>query len=173
MRRPVGTMIYDKLVKGEDGLYHVKAFADDRKKHFIQLNDVIIVEVGPDDIVFDVGAAEKIDAVHELNIQHAIDNSQALFGKNLAEKTLRAAYTRDETLSTERIPETKVFTADRERIEADGLKAGDACSIIVEFSGLWFAKKAFAPSWNIVQVRVRVPEEKFDETYPDDYMFEE
>jgi hypothetical protein len=167
-------MIYDALTKGEDGLYHVKAYGDDRKKHFIQLNDVTIVEVGPEDLVFEVGPSEKIDAIHERNIQHAVENSQALFGKNLAEKTLRAAYTRDETLTAERIPETKAFLATKEPVELETLKAGDTCSVIVEFSGLWFAKKAFAPSWNIVQVRVQEPPaEKFDETYPDDYMFEE
>jgi hypothetical protein len=47
------------------------------------------------------------------------------------------------------------------------------CSVIVEFAGLWFAKKAFGPRWNLVQVKKRQPEEKFDESYPEDYMFEE
>jgi len=37
-------MIYDTVSKGEDGLYHVRAFTDERKRKFIQLNDVKIVE---------------------------------------------------------------------------------------------------------------------------------
>ena len=37
-------MIYDTVSKGEDGLYHVRAFTDDRKRKFVQLNDVKIVE---------------------------------------------------------------------------------------------------------------------------------
>ena len=37
-------MIYDTVAKGEDGLYHVRAFTDERKRKFIQLNDVKIVE---------------------------------------------------------------------------------------------------------------------------------
>lgn len=165
-------MIYDKLTKGDDGLYHVRAFTDDRKKYFVQLNGVTIMDVG-DDLVLEA-LSEKIDSIHELNIQNAIDNSQEWFGKKLAEKTLRSAYTREDTLSAERIPDTKVFSADKVLTDFEVIKPGDTCSVIVEFSGLWFAKKAFGPSWNIVQVKMHPPpEEKFDETYPEDYMFED
>lgn len=164
-------MIYDKLNKGEDGLYHVRAFTDDRKKHFVQLNDVTVVDVG-DELIFET-ESDKLDAIHELNIQNAIENSQEWFGKNLSEKTLRSAYTRENTLSAERIPGTKVFTHDKSIVDFDTITPGEICSVIVEFSGLWFAKKAFGSSWNIVQVRKRQPEEKFDESYPDDYMFED
>lgn len=166
-------MIYDKLTKGDDGLYHVRAFTDDRKKYFVQLNDVTITDVG-DDVVFEVSTAEKVDAIHELNIQNAIDNSQEWFGKKLAEKTLRSAYTREDTLSAERLPGTKVFNSEKVLVDLDVIKPGDICSVIVEFSGLWFAKKAFGSSWNIVQVKMHPPpEEKFDETYPEEYMFED
>lgn len=164
-------MIYDKLTKEEDGLYHVRAFADDRKRHFIQLNDVTITEVG-EELVFDV-ASDDVNAIHELNIQNAIDNSQEWFGKKLQEKTLRGAYTREETLSAERIVGTKVFDHEKSLVDFDTLAPGEVCSVIVEFAGLWFAKKAFGPSWNLVQVRKSQPEEKFDESYPEDYMFEE
>lgn len=165
-------MLYDKLTKGDDGLYHVRAFTDDRKKYFVQLNDVMVTDVN-DDLVFET-TSEKIEAIHELNIQNAIDNSQEWFGKNLAEKTLRAAYTRESTLSAERIPETKVFSAEKALVAFETIEPGGACSVIVEFSGLWFAKKAFGPSWNIVQVKMNAPpEEKFDETYPEEYMFED
>jgi hypothetical protein len=164
-------MLYDTLAKGDDGLYHVRAFTDERKKYFIQMNDVTITDVG-DDLVFEP-TPEKIDGVHEMNIQAAIENSEAWFGKKLTEKTLRAAYTREDTLSAERIPDTRVFDAEKVPVDFDVIAAGDTCSVIVEFSGLWFAKKAFGPSWNIVQVKVSPPpEEKFDETYPEEYMFE-
>ena len=165
-------MIYDKLTKGDDGMYHVRVFTDDRKKHFIQLNNVTITDV-TDDLVFET-ISEKIDAVHELNIQAAIENSQEWFGKKLIEKTLRSAYTREDTLSAEHIPDTKVFNSEKTLVGFETINPGDTCSVIVEFSGLWFAKKAFGPSWNIVQVKVHPPpEEKFDETYPADYMFED
>lgn len=164
-------MIYDKLTKGEDGLYHVRAFTDDHKRHFVQLNDVTITDVG-EELVLDV-TSDKVNAIHDLNIQNAIDNSQEWFGKNLAEKTLRSAYTREDTLSADRIPGTKVFDHEKSAVDFDTLAPGETCSVIVEFAGLWFAKKAFGPSWNVVQVRKRQPEEKFDESYPEDYMFED
>lgn len=162
-------MLYDKLTKGEDGLYHVRAFNDERKKYFVQLNNVTITDVG-DEIMIEY-TSDKVDAIHEMNIQNAIGNSQEWFGKKLQEKTLRAAYTREDTLSAERIPGTQVFDHEKTRVDIDTLTSGDKCSVIVEFAGLWFAKKAFGPRWNIVQVKKYQPEEKFDDTYPDDYMF--
>ena len=164
--------MYDKLTKGDDGLYHVRAFTDERKKYFIQMNDVTVTDVG-EELVFE-SKSEKIDAVHEMNIQSAVENSEEWFGKKLTEKTLRAAYTREDTLSAERIPDTRVFNSDKVLTDFEVIKPGDTCSVIVEFSGLWFAKKAFGPSWNIVQVKMHPPpEEKFDETYPEEYMFED
>lgn len=165
-------MIYDKLTKGDDGMYHVRAFTDDRKKYFVQLNDVTITDVN-DDLVFET-TSDKINSIHEMNIQSAIENSQEWFGKKLIEKTLRSAYTREDTLSAEHIPDTKVFNSDKTMVGFETINPGDTCSVIVEFSGLWFAKKAFGPSWNIVQVKVHPPlEEKFDESYPEGYMFED
>ena len=170
-------MIYDTIAKGEDGLYHVHAFTDERKRQFVQLNDVTVIDT-TDDITIDVNASEKIDAIHDANIQNAIDSSESWFGKKLTEKTIRAAYMRDETLTTERIEQTRMFGFDREPLEIDSLQVGMNCSVIVEFNGLWFAKKAFGPAWNIVQVRLNKPDEpvepekeKFDDTYPEEYMF--
>ena len=163
-------MIYDKLTKGEDGLYHVRAFTDERKRHFVQIDDVTITDVG-EEVIFEY-TCDKVDAIHELNIQNAIDNSEEWFGKKLQEKTLRAAYTREDTLSAERIPSMKIFDHEKSLLDADTLASGEVCSIIVEFAGLWFAKKAFGPRWNLVQLRKRQPEEKFDDSYPEDYMFE-
>lgn len=167
-------MIYDTISKGEDGLYHVHAFTDERKRNFIQLDDVTIADT-MNDITIDVDASEKIDAIHEANIQSAIESSESWFGKTVSEKTIRAAYMRDENLTTELIDQTKVFSFDKESLEIESLQPGMKCSVIVEFHGLWFAKKAFGPAWNIVQVRLNKPDEpekeKFDNTYPADYMF--
>lgn len=164
-------MIYDKLSKGDDGLYHVRAFTEDRKRYFIQLDDVTLTDVG-DELVFEVNS-DKVEAVHELNIQNAINNSEEWFGKKLQEKTLRSAYTREDTISAERIQSTKIFNHEKELVDYETLESGEMCSVIVEFAGLWFAKKAFGPRWNLVQVKKRQPEEKFDESYPEEYMFEE
>ncbi len=167
-------MIYDTIFKGEDGLYHVHVFTDERKRNFIQLDDVTIADT-MNDITIDVDASEKIDTIHEANIQNAIESSESWFGKTVSEKTIRAAYMRDENLTTELIDQTKVFSFDKESLEIESLQPGMKCSVIVEFHELWFAKKAFGPAWNIVQVRLNKPDEpekeKFDNTYPADYMF--
>lgn len=164
-------MIYDKLTKGDDGLYHVRAFTDDRKRYFVQLDDVTIADL-TGEMVLEV-SSDKLDAIHELNITNAIEKSQEWFGKVLTERTLRAAYTREETLSAERIPDIKIFDHEKSLVDLETLAPGEVCSVIVEFVGLWFAKKAFGPSWNVVQVKKRQPEETFDESYPEGYMFEE
>lgn len=166
-------MIYDKLTKGEDGLYHVNAYTDERKKYFIQLNDVTITDVSDNDIVFEPSNNEKVDSIHEQIIQNAIENAEEWFGKKLTEKTLRSAYTREPSISADCISHTYVFNHQKEITNYSDVKPGDVCSVIVEFAGLWFAKKAFGPSWNIVQVKLRQPEEKFEETYPENYMFED
>ena len=170
-------MIYDTPTKGEDGLYHVRAFTDERKRVFVQLNDVRIVETAEQDLTFEPADFSKIDDIHTVNVQNAIENGETWFGRKLADKTIKSAYIRDDTLSAELIPNTKVFSYDKEPVEFGAVEAGSQCSIIVEFSGLWFAKKAFGPAWNIVQVRLAKPDdpdqETFDETYPDDYMFED
>ena len=58
--------------------------------------------------------------------------------------------------------------------------SGKVCSLFVEFSGIWFAKKAFGPSWNLVQVKIHEDEseepEKEEspvESYQEEYMFED
>ena len=58
--------------------------------------------------------------------------------------------------------------------------SGKVCSLFVEFAGIWFAKKAFWPSWNLVQVKIHEDkseepekEESPVESYPEEYMFED
>lgn len=164
-------MIYDKPIKGEDGLYHVRAFTDERKRYFIQLNDATILDLN-EEIVLNT-LSDEVEAVHELNIQNAINNSVEWFGKKLQEKTLRGAYTRDNTIPAERIAHTMFFNHDKSPTDFESLSTGEVCSVIVEFAGLWFAKKVFGPSWKVVQVKKHQPEETFDESYPDEFMFEE
>ena len=47
-------MLYDKISKGEDGLYHTNASTDDNKRCFIQLNDVKMVNNENDEVSFDL-----------------------------------------------------------------------------------------------------------------------
>jgi hypothetical protein len=170
-------MIYDKITQGENGMYTVRVFNDEKKRNLIRLDNVKIVDT-EDDVVLELSDTSKIDSIHMENIQQAIDNSEAWFGgRKLSEKTLRSAYTNESSISAERIGQTRVYNSKNEPVGIETLTSDTECSVIVEFVGLWFAKKAFGPSWNLVQVKLAPepePEEPtFDESYPEDCMFVE
>ena len=178
-------MIYDTLSKGEDGLYHSRALNDEKKRHLIQLNGVTVSDVDHEtgEVSFEVTGEDnqaKVESVHVTNLQSALENSKTWFGKELPEKTISSAYTRSENLETDRISATRVFDHMKESVEFSSVTVGMSCTVLVEFSGLWFAKKAFGPSWNIVQlkipeaeVEVEVEAEAEEETYPDQYMIQD
>ena len=152
-------MIYDTLSKGEDGLYHSRALNDEKKRYFIQLNGVTVSDVDHEtgEVSFEVTGEDnqaKVESVHVTNLQSALENSKTWFGKELPEKTISSAYTRSENLETDRISATRVFDHTKESVEFSSITVGMSCTVLVEFSGLWFAKKAFGPSWNIVQLKI-------------------
>ncbi len=174
-------MLFNKITKAEDGSRHVRTFTDDRKRVFLQIDDVKIVETRPE-FVFELADRTQVDAIHEENIKNAVENSEQWFGRSLTESTLKRAYLKDDVIGAEILENVKVFNDAKEVVEYDSIVIDDKpCSIILEYSGLWFAKKTFGPSWNIVQVKL-APEptpdpepetETFDETYPEDYMFKD
>jgi len=175
-------MIYNTLTKGEDGLYHTRALNDDNKRHFIQLNNLIVSDVDEEtgEVSFELTGEDnqdKIDSIHVTNLNSALENSKTWFGKELAEKTITSAYTRGETLVTDRISATRVYDHNKE-VVTEELVPGLTCTALIEFSGLWFAKKAFGPSWNLVQMKIHEeknpePEIEEEETYPDQYIIED
>ena len=149
-------MIYDTLSKGEDGLYHSRALNDEKKRYFIQLNEVTVSDVDQEtgEVSFEVTGEDnqaKVESVHITNLQSALENSKTWFGKELPEKTVSGAYTISENLETDRISATRIFDHSKESVEFNSLTVGMTCTALVEFSGLWFAKKAFGPSWSIFQ----------------------
>jgi len=184
------TMIYGTLSKGEDGLYHVKAVTDEKKRCYVQVKNVIITEDADDEMTFDLSNAvgvEKIEDIHAQNISAANENSATWFGKQLPEKTINKVYTKQDTLSAEKISATKVFGADKQLLSELNGVVGSKCSIMLEYAGLWFAKKAFGPQWNLVQVKL-MPEPKPEpepeleptpepepemEAYPDEIVIED
>ena len=177
-------MIYDTLSKGEDGLYHSRALNDEKKRYFVQLDGVTVSDVDQEtgEVSFEVTGEDnqaKVESVHVINLQSALENSKTWFGKELPEKTISSAYTRSENLETDRISATRVFDHTKESVEFSSITVGMSCTALVEFSGLWFAKKAFGPSWNIVQLKIhqeKIPEaevEAEEETYPDQYMIQD
>ena len=167
-------MIYNAPAKGEDGLYFVKALNDSKRKCLVQLNGVKIADVSGD-IVMDLESEvniTKIQAIDTENLGAAVENAETWFGKKLSEKVVDGAYTSsiaDGQITGERIEVMKVFNAEQEEMDFENVQSGKSCDVILEFAGLWFAKKSFGSSWNVVQVRVH-PDPILD-TYPDGFAF--
>jgi hypothetical protein len=167
-------MIYNAPAKGEDGLYFVKALNDDKRKSFVQLNGVKVSDV-TEEIVLDLISemnTQKIADIDEKNLVAAHENCEAWFGKKLSENVVKGAYTpsvKDAQVTADRIEVTKVFNAQQEKVDFEMVQPGKVCDVILEFAGLWFAKKAYGSTWNIVQVRVH--DDPIIDTYPEEYAF--
>lgn len=164
-------MIYNTPAKGDDGLYFVKVLNDDKRKCLVQLDNVKISDVSGE-VVMDVVNGEKIENFDAQNLDAAQENCETWFGKKLSEGVVRGAYTsslKDGQMTADRLDITKVFNAQKELIDFDGVQPGKTCDVILEFAGLWFAKKAFGSTWNVVQVRVH--DDPIIDTYPDEYAF--
>jgi len=171
-------MIYNAPTKGEDGLYFVKTLNDDKRKCLVQLNKVKVTDVSGE-IVMDLGSevnTQKIHTIDTANLEAALENCESWFGKKVSDGVIRGAYTSnlDDTVMTcDRIEATKVFNTQQEPIDFDLVQPEKTCDVILEFAGIWFAKKAFGPTWNVVQVRVHDDPEPILDTYPDGYAFVE
>lgn len=167
-------MLYNAPAKGDDGLYFVKALNDSKRKCLVQLNKVKVADISGD-IVFDLSSeknAEKIQSIDDQNLTAALENCESWFGKQLSEKVIQGAYTPsavDGQITGERLEVMKVFGAEQEQLDTESIQPGKTCDVILEFAGIWFAKKSFGSSWNIVQVRVH-PDPILD-TYPEEYAF--
>ena len=167
-------MLYNPPTKGDDGLYFVKALNDTKRKCLVQLNNVKVVDISGD-MVFDLVSEtneQKIAEIDTLNLAAARENCETWFGKPLSEKMIEGAYTpsvADGQLTGECIEVTRAFNPQQEPVDLENVQPGKTCDIIVEFSGIWFAKKSFGSSWNVVQVRLH-PEPILD-TYPEEYAF--
>jgi hypothetical protein len=167
-------MIYNAPIKGEDGLYFVKALSDDKRKCFVQLNGVKVSEVS-EEVVFNLDSevnTQKIEAIDATNLDAAQEQCETWFGKKLSETVIKGAYTpgvKDGQVTTERIDATKVFNMQQEAFDFENVQPEKTCDVILEFAGLWFAKKAFGTTWNLVQVRVH--DEPIIDTYPEEFAF--
>jgi hypothetical protein len=176
-------MIYDTPFKTDDGMRHVRAYTDEKKKCFVQLTDVKVLEVDGEDISFELSGDDniaKVEAVHLTNIQSALENSKEWFGKELTEKTITKAYIKDDVVTAEKIEASRVFNANKELVDIETLSPGVTCSVFVEFSGLWFARSHFGSSWNLVQVKIHEDTKNTEEepeceveSYPEECMFED
>jgi len=169
-------MIYGAPTKGSDGLYFVKVLDDDKKKKFIQLNRTKnLTLTSQSEVTINLDSEknmQKVQDINELNIKTAVENSAEWFGKELPEDVVRAAYTAslvNDELTCDRIPQTRVFNSNQEAVDISKLKSENTCTVILELAGIWFAKKAFGPVWNLVQVKV-CDDPDVQDLYPEEYI---
>lgn len=174
-------MFYNTPAKGDDGLYFVKASNDEKQKCLVQLNAVTFSEVSGE-MVFDINSdsnMSKITDIESQNLSAAHDNCVEWFGKQLSEKVIRGAYRSiinggQMTADVITEPALRVFNMNQEHVDIEMVQPEKTCDVIVEFAGLWFAKKAFGGHWNVVQVRVHddpVKDEPVSDVYPEEYAF--
>ena len=174
-------MFYNTPAKGDDGLYFVKASNDEKRKCLVQLNAVTVSEVSGD-MIFDINSdanADKITDIETQNLAAARENSVEWFGKQLSDKVINGAYRsvlNNGQMTADMIvdPPVRVFNTKQEPLDIESVQPEKICDVIVEFAGIWFAKKAFGGHWNVVQVRLHdepVKEDPVIDVYPEDYAF--
>lgn len=169
-------MLYNAPAKGDDGLYFVKVLNDSKRKCLVQLNKVKVVDVSGE-IAFNLVSetnTNKIQAIDDENLLAAQDNCESWFGKQLSEKVIRGAYTPstvDGQVTGERLEVTKVFDSQQEPVDFENVQPEKTCDVILEFAGIWFAKKTFGALWNVVQVRLHPDPEPVLDSYPEEYAF--
>jgi hypothetical protein len=163
-------MFYNTLSKGEDGLYHIGALTDEKKRCYVQVRGLKVVEDDASEITFDLSSAtgvDKIEDIHTKNIEAALENSNTWFGKQLTTQAIKKFYMKEDTLAAERIGATKIFNEKKEAVDMETVAPGTECTAFLEYAGLWFAKKAFGPTWKLVQLKINPKPEPKPEPEPE------
>ncbi len=173
-------MLYTTPKKIPDGRYYLKVSTDEGNRVMLQLNNTTLDTKFSSEENVTLSLSEdgqrRIEAVNEANLEQAGKNSQEWFGKSVTEKTLQAAYTTNLTGNVMNVGKatvnktvvTKCYNHKKETVDLDELDENVLCDVMVELSGLWFAKKTFGPIWRIAQIRLKAPPKK---KYPDEYLF--
>ena len=175
-------MLYTSPKKIPDGRYYLKVTSDEGDRLMLQLNDTTLVTKFSegDNVTLSLSntSREKIDAVNSENLIQAGVNSKEWFEKTVTNKTLQAAYVTNINKNVMNVGKatvnktvvTKCYDQSKELVDLDSLEENTQCDVMVELSGLWFAKKTFGPIWRIAQVRLKAPPKK---KYTDEYLFED
>jgi hypothetical protein len=176
-------MIYGTPKKLPDGRYYLKASGADNGRVMIQLNKVKLLTKfdESDEVTIELSQAsvDRISGIDAENLSAAKQNSEAWFGKVMAEQTLDVAYTKSvqaggrlnvSKATVKGSVVTKVYSHDKTISESSILEADTVCDVILEFSGIWFMKKTFGAIWRVAQVRMLSPPKK---VYPDEYLFQD
>jgi len=145
----------------------------------VQLNGVSIVSKfdDGDTVTIEIPDQSPVSDIDSQNITAATDNCEAWFEREVPKKTLETAYTsslKDSTMNVSKATVngkvvTRIYDSTRAPVDPCDVGEMQKCDVILEYSGLWFAKKTFGPIWRIAQVRIRA---KPKSVYPDEYLFQ-
>ena len=156
---------FNQPKKTPDGRYYVKVSSE----VLVQLDSVTLLSPFAEGDSVTLGLNEK--SLEELRkydacvLQAAREKSTLWFQREVQEKTLDTAYTRsfkDTTMNASKVLKsgklmTTAYDHKHEKMDPNSLTENTQCDVILEFSGVWFAKKTFGPSWRVVQVRTKPP----------------
>lgn len=157
---------FNEPKKTPDGRYYVKVTGDGT---FVQMDNVTMLSPFAEGDSVTLGlndkSLEELRKYDALVLQAAKENSTLWFQREVQEKTLDTAYTRsfkDTTMNVSKVLKagkllSTAYDHKHEKIDPNSLTENTQCDVILEFSGVWFAKKTFGPTWRIVQVRTKTP----------------
>jgi hypothetical protein len=171
-------MIYGTPKKLPDGRYYLKVSpeSDVMGRVMVQLNKVKLLTKfdESDDVTIELSesALAKIVGIDEQNVAASKVNSQAWFGKVLADQTLEAAYTKSFSKGVMNVtkPQYHKIYKNRELVGEESITEGTVCDVVIELCGISFTKKTFSPVWKIVQSRLKEPPKK---KYHEEYLFQD
>lgn len=162
--------MFSQPTKTKDGLYYVKH----TEQKLVQLNNVKIVSDSQDSVTITIGedAQNIINAIDADNLEAAKLNREVWLGRQVADKTLEAAYVK--SFSVEgimNISKPKYHKVYRGRdVSEEHPAEGESVDVVLEFMGISFTKKTFSPVWRIIQTRLKVPPKK---KYHEEYLFQD
>lgn len=171
-------MSFEAPARTEEGYYASRYTGTD---NFVQINNVRLVSAA-DDFEFVIEDPSKCNAIDDMVLGVARQNSVEWFKKELSDKALGGMLIRSVNdgggLSAGRVVidgelKTRVFNMDREPVDISELAEDSMCDVILEYTGVAFAKKNFQVDWRVAQIRVHPPPSPPEPGYPDQYMFQD
>ena len=171
-------MSFETPARTEEGYYASKYTGTD---NFVQINNVKLVSTA-DDFEFVIENPSKCNAIDDMVLDVAKQNSVDWFKKELSDKTLCGMLIKsvndDGTFSASKAVidgevKTRIFNMEREPVDISELMIDSTCDVILEYTGVAFAKKNFQVDWRVAQIRVHPPPPPSKPEYPDQYMFQD
>ena len=157
--------------KTQDGRYYVKVL----EQKLVQLNNIKIVSSNSSQesvtLTLSDDTQAVISAIDTCNLEAAKVNQESWFNRQVADKTLEAAYIKSFSDGIMNVTKGKGYRVYRGKdLTDDVLSEGDVCDVMLEFTGISFTKKTFGPVWRIIQTRLKVAPKK---KYHDEYLFQD